>query len=71
MDRQARIKILELYFNNEITNEQFNSVLKIGFPAPVTFQHEGVELTERQKEIESLKEIYNKLGQTIFGISFK
>jgi hypothetical protein len=72
MKRQYKIRLLELLSNGEITKDQFRLVVKIGIPAPAILQtNEIEELTDRQKEILSLKEIYKKFGQGIFEITFE
>jgi len=70
-NKETKAKLLEMLFNGEITKDQFKKVLKIGFVCPVHFLDEKKESerTPQKKEIESLFWIYEKLGQTIKGIT--
>ena len=70
--KEMKAKLLEMLLNNEITKQQFKKVLKIGLICPIYFVDENIEQnkTPKQKEIESLHFIYEKLGQSIKGIKF-
>lgn len=72
ISRKIKLKLLELLSNKEITKNQFKTIVKIGFPAPVFFEFEGEanKKTKKNIEIESLFPIYRKLGQQISGIVF-
>jgi len=72
-NKETKAKLLEMLFSGEITKEQFKKVLEIGLVCPVQFDQNNMEpeKTPHQKEIESLKWIYKRLGQEIFGITFK
>ena len=65
-DRETKIHLLKMLFSNEITKDEFNSVCKFGLQPPILFEGMNDDVDDpsilRNKEIESLTPIYNKLG---------
>jgi hypothetical protein len=69
LSKEIKIKLILLFKKNIITKNQLQSVIKIGYPAPVIM--ETPEISEREKEILKLGLIYRMLGQKIIGITFE
>lgn len=69
LSKEQKIKLILLFRKKVITKNQLQTIIELGFPAPILFDTENT--TERQKKILSVIEIYRMLGQQITGITFK
>ena len=70
INREYKIKLLELLFTGEITIKDFNTVVEMGVPH-IIIEHTKNDRKVEEKISESIEEVYNKLGEPLTKIIFE